>query len=270
MTPGQSIVLWVHSVSGMDAVLLPAAMLKLCGMLFAAKAALLSIRIILLLVLRFAPVWKTGSDFLKRFVEMILLMHLAALISILQLRGEPHAYLLVWFSILSPLSWSVIAFHAAGRLIASIDGKKRMVLEISGLLILGFMAFLNTSSIWKDRPGPAWDPLRYGDVSLARMADSLEGSLSSDSASSYVLVPQEHDLWPVMTGLLNRLDKRGISVYVPSEYSFMTGMVPPGPATGLVIRPSRPAGSVSFSSSDGYVLAANDSCQVIFAEGTLD
>ncbi len=56
------------------------------------------------------------------------------------------------------------------------------------------------------------------------LGDSLSHYFSTEDESGWVIVPAEHDLWPLMAGLLNSLDKEGWNVSVSPDFTFMTGI----------------------------------------------
>lgn len=91
-------------------------------------------------------------------------------------------------------------------------------------VIVFVFSVMSTASVWNKPSNSSFDPLSYHDGQVMALSDSLSRYFSSDDENSWVIVPAEHDLWPIMAGLVNRLDKYGWNVSVSSNFTFMTGI----------------------------------------------
>ena len=89
------------------------------------------------------------------------------------------------------------------------------------------------------------------------LGDSLSHYFSTEDESDWVIVPAEHDLWPIMAGLVNILDKEGWNVSVPPDFAFMTGIGPEVKDIPLYLVPdsgSIPAGSGILFSHENILI----------------
>ncbi|MEN8209229.1 MAG: hypothetical protein ABFR50_08260 [Candidatus Fermentibacteria bacterium] len=132
----------------------------------------------------------------------------------------------LWFSVLGLLSWTVIL--SAIVELSSILKSERIwhwIVQVSTIAVIVF-SILNTASIWNKHADSPYDPLSCHDEKIMVLSDFLNSYLSSQNEHSWVITPVEHDLWPVMTGLVNSLDKQGWNVSVSSDFAFMTGTGP--------------------------------------------
>jgi len=157
---------------------------------------------------------------------MLLLLHLTTFLSISQVRGEPHAYLFLWFAVLGLLSWTVILSSIVESLAIFRSEKVRRWIVPACTVIVFVFSIMSTASIWNKHSNSPFDPLSCHDEQVAVLSDFLSRYFSSQDECSWVIVPAEHDLWPIMAGLVNSLDKEGWDVYVHSDFAFITGIEP--------------------------------------------
>lgn len=220
----RSFFIWIDAVSGMEANPLSGEYLRRAGILFHVKGIIVFLRVTLLFVCCTFLYRKNRTGFTLLAGCMLLLLHLTAFLSIAQVRGEPHTYLFLWFAILGLLSWTVILSSIA-ELSALLKSDKvlRWVIPACTVIVLVF-SLLNTASVWNKSPSSLFDPLSYHDEQVMALGDSLSHYFSTEDESGWVIVPAEHDLWPLMAGLLNSLDKEGWNVSVSPDFTFMTGI----------------------------------------------
>ena len=242
----RSFFIWVDAVSGMEGNLLSGEYLRRAGILFHVKGIILFLRVTLLFVCCTFLYRKKRTGFTLIAGCMLLLLHLTAFLSISQVRGEPHTYLFLWFSVLGLLSWTVILSSLAelSALFRS-DKVSRWVVPACTVIVFIF-SILNTASVWNKPSGSPYDPLSYHNGQVMVLGDSLSHYISTQDDSGWVIIPAEHDLWPVMAGLVNSLDKEGWNVSVSPDFAFMTGIGPDVNDTPLYLVPdscSIPAGS---------------------------
>ncbi|RKZ06324.1 hypothetical protein DRQ25_14145, partial [Candidatus Fermentibacteria bacterium] len=205
----RSFFIWVDAVSGMEGNLLSGEYLRSAGILFHVKGIIVFLRVALLFVCCTFLYRRNRTGFTFFTGCMLLLLHLTAFLSISQVRGEPHTYLFLWFSVLGLLSWTVI-FSSIAELsvLFRSDRVSRWGIPACTVIVLVF-SILNTASIWNKPPGSPYDPLFYHDGQVMALGDSLSHYISMQDENGWVIIPAEHDLWPVMAGLLNSLDKEG-------------------------------------------------------------
>jgi len=222
----RTLFVWIDAVSGMDGIFLNGEHLRRMGILFQVKAVIVFIRIVLLFVSCYLLRKKKGSGFLLVTGEMALLIHLTTFISVMQIRGEPYSYLLIWFASVGLLSWMVIITSMVSLFNFYRHGMVRQWTIRIGTGLVVTLSILNTVSIWNAPMENPLDPLSYNDEHVKVLSDSLSCYLSTQDPRSWVIVPVEHDLWPLMTGIVNLLDKDGWDVFVAADYAFMTGVQP--------------------------------------------
>ncbi len=220
--------------------------LRRTGMLFHVKGIIVLLRVTMLFVCCTSLYRKNRTGFTLFASCMLLLLHLTAFLSISQVRGEPHTYLFLWFAILGLLSWTVIlsSLLELSALFRS-DKVSRWVIPACTVIVFIF-SVLNTASVWNNTPSSPFDPLSYHDEQVMVLSDSLGHYFSTEDDSCWVIIPAEHDLWPVMAGLVNSLDKEGWNVSVSPDFTFMTGISPGVNDIPLYLIPdscSIPAGS---------------------------
>ena len=220
----RSFSIWVDAVSGLEGSIIAGEYLRRMGILFQLKGIIVFVRLILLFVCCRFLYRKNRTSFTLTAGTMLLLLHLTTFISISQLRGEPFSYLFVWFTILGLLSWTVI-LSSIVELFATFKSEKmwRWIMQACTFIVIVF-SILSTASIWNKPANSPFDPLFYHDEQVMALSDSLSHYFSTEDDSSWVIVPVEHDLWPVMAGLVNSLDKYGWNVSVSPDFTFMTGI----------------------------------------------
>ncbi len=218
----KSFSIWVDILSRIEVSIIGGESLRRMGILFHIKSIIVVVRVILLFTCCCFLYRKNRTSFTLIAGEMLLLLHLTAFISITQLRGEPLAYLFMWFTILGLLSWMVV-LSSIVELFAIFKSEKmwRWIIQVCSLIVIVF-SILNTSSIWNKPANSPFDPLSYHDGQVMALSDSLSCYFSSQDECNWVIVPVQHDLWPIMTGLVNSLDKEGWNVNVASYFTFMT------------------------------------------------
>ncbi len=231
----RSIFIWIDTVSGMEGNLISGEYLRKMDIVFQVKAAIVLIRMFLLSGCCYLLYWKNHRGFTLKAVEMTLLLHITTLLAVTQVRGEPHTYLFTWFSLLGLLSWTVI-FTSITETFDAFAGStmRKWIIRICTAIIIAF-SILNTASIWRNPLRNVWDPLSYHDESVSNLSDSLSVYLSAQKDGCWTVVPAEHDLWPLMAGLVNNLDKEGWNVSVSADFAFMTDIKPERSAEPLYI-----------------------------------
>lgn len=222
----RSVSVWIDATSLIEGNFVGGEHLRRLGIMIHVKGIIVLARIMLLSVCCYFLHRKNRSSFTLVAGEMTLLLHITAFLAISQVRGEPFSYLFIWFAVLGLLSWTVI-FTSITELFDVFKGEKierRIILTGTAIAIV--FSILNTASIWDEPSSDSCDPLSYHNELVMNLSDSLNRYLSSQDDHSWMIVPAEHDLWPLMTGLVNSLDKEGWNVSVPSDFTFMTDIQP--------------------------------------------
>ena len=235
ISPGAALAVWADAVSGIEGHLLPGHALRTSGILLEAKAFLVLLRTALLVVCLRTLHRRGERGFPRSLLHIVLLVHLATLASVLQLRGEPHAYLFLWFSALSPLSWTAILLVMARSRRLTGSRRVRTAAVCAAALCILCLSFLNTRAIWRQSRGRPWDPLGLHDPLVAEVAGSISGDAAAAGGVPLEIVPASHDQWPLMAGVVNQLDKMGMEVSVSRDLDFMTGLPPAEGSLEMVI-----------------------------------
>ena len=246
----RSFSIWVDAVSGLEGSIIAGEYLRRMGILFLIKGIIVFVRLILLFVCCRILYRKNRTSFTVIAGGMLLLLHLTTFISISQVRGEPHTYLFLWFAVLGLLSWTVI-LSSIVELLPMFRSEKvwRWIIPVCTVIVFVF-SILSAAAIWNKPVTSPFDPLSYHDGQVAALSDSLSRYFSTQDECGWVIVPAEHDLWPIMAGLVNSLDKNGRNVSISSDFAFMTGIEPDVDDIPLYLVPDscsvRPGNEVLF------------------------
>jgi hypothetical protein len=245
---GNAVGEWAGSLASMEISLVPADLARRMGIVRQFLIGLSLLRIALLTVCLFLPGRRGSGGFLRALCAMSLTLHAVTLASALQVREEVHQFLLVWISVAGPLSWfSILASVWAA---SGIDRPGRVLPSIAVLLLAAAASFANIRSGASVRPGASADP-RVGPLS-GLLGEYLDRSGTGDAC----LLLSDHGLWPVMTGMVNDLQKRGFLIELDPRYRFMSG-VPPARGAGFVLLGSDSLwsnGYSAFAGVDGALL----------------
>jgi len=225
---------WVSAASCLEVSFMNHEFLRRTNSLGIVKITLLAIRFSFLVLCWFLIKRKGRSRFVASLCLLALTLHVVTFLSILQIRGVPHSYLFTWISFISPLSWVAIA----GAVIELTRlSERKYSLPISLLLVFALITastVTNLRLVSRGDTGP-YDPLDIHDERIRPLSDSLFRHLDSVEGGSWFIRLGDHDLWPVMTGIVNRLSKLGYDVEVDPVYSFMTAISPESVARPLFL-----------------------------------
>jgi len=199
---------------------------------------------------------KGGSRFIASLCLLVLTLHVVTFLSILQIRGVPHSYLFTWISFIGPASWVAIAGAVIG--LTGLSERKYSLL-ISLLVVFTLITAVTATNLRLVSRGDAarYDPLDIHDERIPPLSDSLSRHLDSGAGGSWFIRLGDHDLWPVMTGIVNRLSKQGYEVEIDPVYSFMTAVSPDSSARPLFLTSDTMIGPFEFevlAESDGILL----------------
>ncbi len=176
------------------------------------RAAVLTACLLLLRKLR-------RSTLLIAICVLSLAVHLTTLISALQIREGLHPHLFLWFSILAPLSWLAIG---GTLLLVTGLGRARLflgpaVLALTALAsVSGIKAGLNALTL-EERDGRAW-----------LFASEIHGLEAVQEGGPVCMRLEDHELWPLMDGIVNTLQKRGVQACLDPRYGQGQPGVPAG------------------------------------------
>jgi hypothetical protein len=214
---------WSRTVTGfvLDPVRSP---LHRMGILDVVIAALPPLQIVLLAMASAAVRKKEGGAFCASLCGCCLVLHGASLISGLEIRGERLVYLFEWMRILSPLT--LAALLCAGMRLAARRprGIAGAVAGTAVLAVFSVQASVGASGLVRSMDGPSSPET----VEVRAMSDRLGSWLAAQPERPNMLVLRTPGLWPVMTGIVNSLEKRGYQVDMEGSYAVAQRSVPAG------------------------------------------
>lgn len=247
---------WGSTASCVEISILNPEFLRKTNSLGIARIAVLAIRFSSLILCWILLMRKGRSSFIASLCLLALTLHVATFLSILQIRGVPHSYLFTWLSFISPLSWLAIA----GALIELTGLRERKYSLLISLLaastLITMATVTNLRLVSRGDAGP-YDPLDVHDERIRPLSDTLSLHLDSLEGGSWFIRLGDHDLWPVMAGIVNRLSKQGYDVEIDPVYSFMTAVSPDSSAGPLFLTSDTMTGPFEFEvlvESDGILL----------------
>ena len=228
MTLKGAAAVWVDSVSGMESAFLCGTWARRAGAVLQVKGLLVLARLTVLSAMLFLLYRRRIRGFSFQLCVFVLILHAGTFLSVTMVRGAPHAYLMVWFSAAGLLSWTAAALSLR-RLLISTEraGKIRCARWVVSSVLVVF-SVSNTLSVSTRRGEGIFDPLSLHNRELKILCESLVCEIDSSGTGSWRVSPVEHHDWPLMAGLVNCLQKRGMEARVTEEFVFMTG-VAPGP-----------------------------------------
>jgi hypothetical protein len=236
---------WRSAASCVEVSCLNPSFLRRTNSLGIVKIVVLAIRFSALILCWFLLKRRGGNRFIASLCLLALILHVVTFLSILQIRGVPHSYLFTWISFISPLSWVAIA----GAVIElSRLGERKYSLIIcllAALTLITVVTAANLGLVSKGEAGP-YDPLDIHDERIPLLSDSLSRHLDTLEGGSWFIRLGDHDLWPVMTGIVNRLSKLGYDIEVDPAYSFMTAVSPDSVAAPLFLTSDTMIGPFEF------------------------
>lgn len=215
------------------------------------------------ILLVFVWLWmrrKKNSSFISALCLLTLVLYFTTLASAWLIRGERHDYLFIWMKFISPLSWIVIFTSFTEMISASVSIRAKKTATIITAALLIAMSGMNTVAGMRYlRSGSP--PLWRLDRVVSAMIEPLSAFLSSHSGYNTVIELQDNSLWPVVTGLVNSLEKRGFTVDWPQSEFFIKYNVAPleedRPELRIYLRgavPDGPEDSGAITSCDGFVI----------------
>jgi len=230
--PRNALMIWTDAMTGFETFFLPVRRLRVSGTLMLAKGAVLFFRIFLLayFTLRTGRPRKSGFRFHLGIV--VLILHGVTLFSVMGVKGVPHQYLFIWFSVVGLLSWIAIASAVTGEF--AWKGRFRDTCSVVAAILTILVGTANAREVLR-KGGGLFDPLGFDDPQTREASEDVLAGIPG--RGPWVIVPVSHEYWPLMAGLLNALDRDGLEVCVPGGYSFMTGMEPVAGADSLFVAP---------------------------------
>lgn len=216
---------WAVSLTSFEFPPLLGGHLRSSGLLSEFYMAILLNRLALLAACWFISRRSGGGRFLRVLCILSLLLHAATLLSTLQVRGGLYQHLTVWFTIAAPISW----IAALGIMAQFLGIRATPVLVVPALV-------LTAAGILSGLPGgaaylPALDP----DERVSNLADGFQEAFPVPDGAPRFLLLGDHGLWPLMTGLVNELQKRGYDCGIDPAYTSMTGVAPPPDALPVLL-----------------------------------
>jgi hypothetical protein len=244
---------WSLAVTGFELDLLRAPLHRL-GALNAAITALPIIRSVLLVLAFLAMRKREGGRFAATLCLLCLVLHGASLYSGTQIRGERLVYLFEWMRVLSPLSigallLSLIKYRSWGAAV------RRSAFVVAFALTL-YTSLLATAGA-RGCMTPAPEQPGGNDAAVRELSGQLISWLSDQPEAYNLLVLHTSSLWPVMTGLVNSLDKHGCMVAMEGIYAIRMAQAPEGvPVRDILFgRSTDPANEIpgTIASYEGMV-----------------
>lgn len=177
-----------------------------------------------LLIASFALLRRRGDrPFLASMSIVCLALHGTSIFSVLQIRGALNDYLLEWMAIIPLLS----CFTLLGTLAAVVPPR---FITWGKWAVAAFLAYtavvlpIRASDYFRVDLHPSWER----EIAAGELSMQLEENLNWSGNDFYVISLVNTDQWPVMFGILNSMEKRGLPVGVEDNMLYVPTPVPAG------------------------------------------
>jgi hypothetical protein len=217
---------WSASLAALEYFPMPRGFLRWIGQGWEIPALITLLRISALCICWHQARRDPGRRFLKALCAMALLSHAVTLLSVLQVRGELYQYFLVWFSFVAPLSWIAIA-----GIVIRVPRFDR----IKGLALVPVVVLTAVVSIPSLLSGTEVLERSDSDPRIPVLSEMISDHVSSGKSASWFIELGDHELWTVMTGLVNDLQKRDLRFEVDPFLMNLTGVAPDAGAIPILM-----------------------------------
>lgn len=218
---------WVISLSSFELPSFAGEPLKHIGLISEYYAVIAICRILLLTACWFISRRIHGCRFFRSLCILSLILHATTLLSTLQIREGLHQHLMVWFSLVGSVSWIAVA----GVLARFVRPNPRMGL----LLIPAAILLTGAASLTGIRHAESYDLVMDSDVRVEELAYGISQTLQAEDGARWFIRLGDHELWPLMAGLVNELQKRGYDCEVDPVFEGMTGIAPQAGARPVLL-----------------------------------
>ncbi len=177
-----------------------------------------------LLIVSFVFLRRRGDrPFLASMSLICIALHGASLVSVLQIRGALNDYLLEWMAIIPPLS----LFALLGTVASVVPPRFMNWGKWAAAAFLAYTAVAlpaRMSDFFRADLHPSWER----EIAVGELSIQLEENLNWSGNDFYVVSLVNTDQWPVMFGILNSMEKKGLPVGVEDNLLYVPTPVPAG------------------------------------------
>lgn len=223
---------WSGALTATEIILFFPRSLRAMGLLLEVTFALAVFRMAVMAACLLLLKRREGSGFVRSLAALVLVVHVAMFLGVLQVRGDLHDYLFSWYSVTSPLSWIVMALTAASLRTTPLKQSLAVRAILTCLILAPGVHLARATGVFHRG---VFDPLAYSDQSVEALSASLEAFLALNPEQEWYLEPVPRDLWPVSAGIVNRLAGDGQPVHLDGYFGGLVGTGPPEGARRLLL-----------------------------------